>query len=196
MAEQRGGLVQNPRVFFGQQHRYVGFCDALFQRTARIQKTGARTGHSGPGGSLADAAFAADFNQLADRRDGIIIALPQAVAGHRAIFPAADFGRGQGSGWIRKFPGHEPLRRRRVHAGFGCEQIPIALKRHSFGGGKGKRRRGRQIPLRHRLRRKRAERRCQQQPRQPSWLNKRANRHALLEHSGVIPHIRRGINLA
>ena len=65
-----------------------------YQRVARVEKSGARAGYPGPGGRLPVVALAADFHQLADGGDGIVIAFPKTVSQRRATLSVANFGGG------------------------------------------------------------------------------------------------------
>ena len=181
----------------GQQCRDVGFRDALFQRAARVKKTGACASDTGPRGSLTVAAFAADLNQLADGGNGIVIALPKAVAQRRAAFASADFGGGNRSGGIGKFLGDDELRLRRVNAAFGREQIPVALEGKVFCVRERKCIRRRRSLCASRGVGKTPKHRREQQPRRTRTCMEQCDESARLIGAWTgVPHIRRGINLA
>ena len=74
-------------------------------------------------------ALAPNLDQLADRRDAVVIAIPQAVARDRAGISPPDFGRGERRGGVREFPGDNQLGDGGIHPAARREQIPVLLKR-------------------------------------------------------------------
>ena len=80
MPEVTGGLVQNLRIVSGKHGGDVSLGHALIQQPPCVKKSRARAGDPGACRHLAIMAFATNLNQLADRGDTVVIALPKTVA--------------------------------------------------------------------------------------------------------------------
>ncbi len=132
---QADGFAQDADVVVSQESGDEGFADALVQGAAGVVETGPRAQNSGAAGGLAVMAFAGNFNQLADGGDGVVAAMPDAVAFDGGGVVRADRGGAEVGSGIGEFFDNEPLGGGGVEAAFCGEQIPVALEGDLFGIG-------------------------------------------------------------
>src|SRR5206468_1535506 len=113
---------------------------AEFRRQAEAEGQGeqaagisqARLGAAKPcaGGVSAGSALAADLNELVDGGNGVVTAVPKAVAQGRAagMVVHVDLGRAERGGRLGKLASDEALGGSEVHVTFGRQKVPIAEK--------------------------------------------------------------------
>ena len=89
----------------------------------------------GVGGSPPAGPFAADFKQLVDRNDCVVVALPQPVAAFRTarVIIRGYLGGRIRDGEVRKFARDDGLRGGNIDVAFGGRQIPVVGEREPAG---------------------------------------------------------------